>query len=315
MKSAIFGLALAWVGLLNTGAPLQAQAAKPAATLTVIGAEPIEPLMLLWEESYQKTVDPTFKLNFSPTMSSSAIQSFIDGKTLIAPVTRDMKTEELNVFTQKWGFAPTRVAVAMDALVILVNKNNPIKEAKIEQLDALWTTSRMQGWPRDVRSWGDLGLTASGWADRPVRLIGHPEGSGTREFFKRVIEADGSAKPGVERGSDVMSMIDTIISDQTAMGYASISQVFTSTKSLAIVPVGGKAAVEPSQANVANGSYPLSMFTYIYVNKAPGKPLDGPVLNFLSFMLSKEGQRLVQMDGRVPLPEDLLRMNLRRLGK
>ncbi|HWQ08871.1 MAG TPA: substrate-binding domain-containing protein, partial [Holophaga sp.] len=189
------------------------------------------------------------------------------------------------------------------------------KEVKIEQLDAAWTTSRLQGWPKDIRVWGDLGLTAANWAERPIRLVGQPDGSGVRDFFKHAIEEDGTAKPNIERGTDVMSMVDTIITDQSTMGYGSVSQVYTSTKSVPVIPVGTKTAVEPTQANVANGTYPLTMFTYMYVNKAPGAPLEPNANKFMMFVLSKEGQKQVQLDGHVPLPEDLLRMGLRRLER
>ena len=314
MRLKSVGIMLALFGLASSVTPVMSQAAvsKSSTTMTVVGAETLESLMLLWEDAYRRAV-PAFKLNFQATMSSSAIQDLIDGKTSIAPVTREMNAEELKAFKAKWNYAPTRIAVAMDALVILVNKNNPIKEIKMEQLDAAWTTSRLQGWPRDIKVWGDLGLTATNWSDRPIRLVGQPEGSGVRDFFRHAVELDGTAKPNIERGTDVMSMVDTIITDQSTMGYGSVSQVYTSTKSIPVVPVGTKSAIEPTQSNVANGTYPLTMFAYMYVNKAPGTPLDPTTNRFMLFVLSKEGQKQVQLDGHVPLPEDLLQMGLRRL--
>jgi phosphate transport system substrate-binding protein len=99
------------------------------------------------------------------------------------------------------------------------------------------------------------------------------------------------------------------------MGYSSVSQVFTNTRTVPIVPVGGKTAVEPTQANISTGAYPFTTFTYVYVNKTPGKPLDPGVQKFLAFALSKEGQKQVQLDGRIPLPEDMVRMSLHRISR
>jgi phosphate transport system substrate-binding protein len=82
---------------------------------------------------------------------------------------------------------------------------------------------------------------------------------------------------------------------------------------LPVVPIGGKTAVEPIAANVADGSYPITRVLNMYVNKAPGKPLDPNILGFIRFALSPEGQRLVAASGFVPLSEDTASLNLRRI--
>jgi phosphate transport system substrate-binding protein len=222
MRLRTFGLTLLLLGAVPSEAFLAAQtgAPRPALPMNMVGAETLESLMLLWEDTYRRTVDPTFRLNFESTMSGHAIQAFITGKTVLAAVTRDMQEEEVKAFTDKWGYAPTRIAVGMDALVILVNKYNPVKEIRTEQLDALWTLSRLQGWPKDVRTWGDLGVTAPNLMDRPIRLVAHPEGSGARDYFRHMIEMDGKPKPNIERGADIMTMVNLIISDQAIKAHA-----------------------------------------------------------------------------------------------
>jgi len=293
---------------------LSAQTPPGAQGMNIVVAELVEPMILIWRDAYHQG-NPNFQFTYQSTMNAVVSKAFLEGRSPFAPFAREMTPEETAAFTAKWGYSPMRVAVAMDALVVLVHKNNPIKEIKLEQLDAIYSTSRLQGWPKDIQVWGDLGVAGSNWASRPIELYGHPEGSGTLDFYRRVVQLEGKSKPNVKRGADILSMIEDLMANQAAIGYGSISQVYSSLKAVPLVPKGGKTAVEADIANVADGSYPLGRILYIYVNKPAGKPLDPGILGFLRFALSKEGQRLAQAAGFVPLPEDLKAMNLRHLDR
>lgn len=305
---------LALAGFQPTLGPLAAQGAPKTDGYLAIGSESMESTFLLWRDAY-RAKNPAFRLELRSEGSGAGAKALLEGRAHLAPMSRDMKAEEVSAFTAKWGYAPTRVAVAMDALVVLVHKSNPIREIKLEQLDAVWSSTRLQGWPKDILTWGELGLTGSNWASRPILRIGRPDGSGTRDFFRETVEAGGKGKSDTKRGVDAMSMVEEIIANQAAMGYGSIGEVFASIRAVPIVPKGGKTAVEPSPSTVLDGSYPLSRVLYVYANKAPGKPLDPSVAAFLRFILSKEGQKQVQANGLVALPEDLVAMNLRRIGQ
>jgi len=226
-----------------------------------------------------------------------------------------LKADEVKTFTAKWGYAPTRIAVAMDALVMLVHKSNPIKELKIEQLDAVWSSTRLQGWPNDIQTWGELGLTNANWNARPIVRIGRPEGSGIRDFFREAVELGGKGKTDTKHSEDAMGLMEEILANQAAMGYGSLGEVVSNMRAIPLIPKGGKTAVEPSATTVTDGSYPLSRVIYIYLNRAPGKPLDPHLVKFMRFVLSKDGQKQVKLNGLVPLPDDLIAMNLRRIGQ
>jgi len=286
----------------------QAPAARPVINATV--AEMVEPLVFKWKEAYRARTTG-FQMEYTSTLQDKVFQALLDGRTMIAPSARDLTPEEIAQFTAKWGYAPTRVAMVLDALVFLVHKSNPLKEIKVEQIDALYTSTRNQGWTKDVTVWGDLGLTTGNWPNRPVEAYGHPLGSGTLDFFRTTMP--GTYKPKIKRFADILEMIEVLGANQAAIGYGSISQGFTSLRMLPVVPVGGKTAVEPIPANVADGSYPITRVLNMYVNKAPGKPLDPNILGFIRFALSPEGQRLVAACGFVPLSEDTASLNLRRI--
>ncbi|WP_005033496.1 PstS family phosphate ABC transporter substrate-binding protein [Holophaga foetida] len=315
MRSMSLSLALTagLLGVFSGSHPLMAQqATQESGELSVVVAELVEPLFLNWRNAYQQN-HPLFRVNHRSTMNSVTVKAFIEGQTPIAPCAKEMSEAEVAAFTAKWGYPPTRIAVAMDALVALVNKNNPIKEIKIEQLDAIFSTTRLQGWPKDVETWGDLGLTSGNWASRPIERWGHPEGSGTRNFFKEVVELGGRGKSDTKRGSDIMAMIESLMANQAAIGYGSISQTYSELKAIPLISKGGKNAVEASQTAVADGSYPLGRVLYFYINKPTRKPLDPAIKSFMTFVLSREGQRLVPASGFVSIPENLASMGLRRL--
>ena len=305
-------LLVALMGLLPYSTPMAAQEPQRKAEMSVVVAELVEPVVVCWRDAYQQT-HPGFKMTHQSTMNSVAIKALIEGRSQMTPAAKEMSPDEVTAFTAKWGYPPTRIAVCMDALVALVHKNNPIKEIKIEQLDAIYSSTRLQGWPKDIDTWGDLGLTAGNWGTRPIERFGHPDGSGTRNFFAQTVQLGGKSKTDTHRGEDILAMIEALMSNQAAIGYGSISQTYTSLKAIPLVSKGGKSAVEATPANVADGSYPLGRVLFVYVNKPTGKPMDPAIKAFLSFALSREGQRCVSGTGFVPLPDDLAIMNLRRL--
>ncbi len=307
-------LTLGLAGLQSAVLPLAAQMAPQTDGYVAVGSLNMESTFLLWVDAY-KAKRPSFRIELQPAVASIVVKSLLEGKAHLAPMNREMNAEEVAACTAKWGYAPTRIAVAMDALVVIVNKSNPLKEIKIEQLDAMYSSTRLQGWPKNIATWGDLGISGGNWAARPILRLGRPDGSGLRAFFRESVEMGGKAKEDNKRGVDAMSMVEEIISNQAAIGYGGLGEVFASTRAVSIIPKGGKTAVEPTPAAVVDGSYPLSMVLYIYVNKAPGKNLDPGLADFLRFILSKDGQKQVKANGLVPLPDDLIAMNLRRIGK
>jgi len=304
----LIGLCPGRPGLAAQGSA--AIAATPDQAITM--AEFMEPLFIAWRDGFQ-TQQPTFRGAHRPVMNTQVIKAFLEGTAPIGLCDKEMTPEEIATFTARWGYPPTRLAVAMDALVALTNRNNPIQEIHLGQLDAAYSSTRLQGWPKDVATWGDLGLTSSSWSNRPVERWGHPEGSGTAAFFREVVEQGGRNKPDIKRGDDIMTMIESLMANQAAIGYSSMSQAYPSLKAIPLIPRGGKEAIEATPKTVADGSYPLGRILYIYVNKPMRAPMIPMFKLFLSFVLSPEGQRLVPACGFVPVPPDLVAMGMRRL--
>jgi phosphate transport system substrate-binding protein len=300
------------IPVLLAGCTLWAQEAPRAPKAVAVCSYDMEPLLLLWQDELQAS-DPQFKLDVRPNSAVEVAKALINGQSQLAPINREFKQEETAAFTAKWGYPPTRLAVGVDALIILVQKNNPLKEISIDQLDAAWTTTRLNGYPKDIYTWGDLGLAGNNWAGRPIVCIDRPEGDGLREYFRQNITRGGKNKDTNHQATDAMTLIEELVSNQAAIGYGGLGEVFNNLRTVPLVPPGGKVAVEPTYESVASGEYPLTRIVYLYFNRAPNKPIEPTVLKFLRFVISSKGQKQLAPMGFVPLPQDVLFMNRKRL--
>lgn len=210
-----------------------------------------------------------------------------------------MRPRELEAFRAKYGYDPTPFSVAVDALAVFVNADNPLEEITATQIDAVWSKTRRRG-GSDIATWGDLGLKGE-WADKPVSLYGRNSASGTYGFFKEQALLNGDFKDQAKEQPGTASLVLQVHHDRYGMGYGGIGYRAGKTKALKIVAEAGKPAVAPTQAGAADGSYLLGRRLYIYVNQPPRDPLEPAVREFLSLALSREGQEIVVKDGYFPL--------------
>jgi phosphate transport system substrate-binding protein len=298
--------------VLLTGCCLWAQDASPAPKMITVCSYEMEPLLLRWEDELRKA-DPQFKLDLRANSTAEVAKALIDGRSLLAPTNRELRPEEIAAFSAKWGYPPTRLAVGTDALVILVPKVNPVKAMGIDQLDAIWTTTRLSGYPKDIKTWGDAGLHNGNWAKRPIVCLDRPEGDGLKDYFRQYVCRGGRNKDSIHQSSDAMALIEELGSDEAAIGYGGLGEVLNNLRAVPLLPPGGTTAVSASFESVSSGDYPLTRIVYVYFNRAPNKPIDPTIQKLLLFAISAEGQRHLASGGFVPLPHDVLIMNKKRL--
>lgn len=211
-----------------------------------------------------------------------------------------MKAEEIDLFEQKFGYKPTQIRVAIDALAAFANKDNPIEGLTLEQLDGIFSSTRSLG-GKDITTWGQLGLTGD-WANRPISLYGRNSASGTYGFFKDVALGKGDFKSTVKEQPGSSAVVQGVASDMFGLGYSGIGY---KTSGVRAVPLGTEDGTfyEANMENCLSGDYPLARFLYVYINKKPNEPLDTLTAEFLKYVLSKAGQEIVVRDGYYPLPE------------
>ena len=267
--------------------------------LSSVGSDTLNNLMTFWTEKF-KEFYPNVNIQVEGKGSSTAPPALISATAQLGPMSRAMKGKELDAFEKKFGYKPTPVRVAVDALAVFVNKDNPLKGMSLAQVDALFSKSNRRG-NKDIKTWGELGMTGD-WAKRPVSLYGRNSASGTYGFFKKRVLKKGDYRDEVKEQPGSASVVQSVSVDRFAAGYSGIGYRTASVRAL---PLSEKGAdfVEANAENALEGSYPLARFLYIYVNKAPGKPLDPLTQEFLKMILSKEGQGVVVKGGYFPIAE------------
>ncbi len=267
--------------------------------LNAIGSDSLNNLMTLWAEAFKKQY-PDVKIQIEGKGSSTAPPALISGTAQLGPMSRLMKPEEIDGFEKQYGYKPTAIRVAVDGLAVFVNKDNPLTELTMPQIDAIFSKTRKGGAAEDVTTWGQLGLTGA-WAAKPISLYGRNSASGTYGYFKEHALYKGDYKDTVKEQPGSAAVVQGITADTSAIGYSGIGYKTSDVRSLKLAAKDGGAFVSDDAENVYSGQYPLARFLYIYVNKAPGKPLAPLVREFLGFVLSKDGQEIVIKDGYLPL--------------
>lgn len=269
-----------------------------AGNLNSIGSDTLNNLMTLWAEGFRATY-PNINIQIEGKGSSTAPPALIEGTAQLGPMSRPMKSTELDKFEGKFGYKPTAIKVAIDALAVFVHKDNPVKGLSLTQVDGTFSSTYKRG-GRPMRTWGDLGLGGA-WTQRPISLYGRNSASGTYGMFKKIALRKGDFKDTVKEQPGSSSVVQGIASDLGGIGYSGIGYKTSGVKALAIA-AGDKEMYGPSLENCLSGDYPLARFLYVYVNKKPNEPLDKLTQEFIKFVLSKAGQEIVVKDGYYPLP-------------
>lgn len=306
MRSTLFTLTLAFTAAL----PGLAQAGKYApyvhptgvsGTIQVVGSDVFDTMFSQWAGGLQRY---GITAKYAPEGSTAGVLALMENQAQVASMSRDMSKSELSEFAAN---RPVRLVVGVDALVIFVNPSNPIKHISLEQLDAIYSTSRKQGGKGMITTWGALGIKDPAWENRKISLYGRDEFAGPRASFRDRVLLKGEFRPGIAVKEDASAIVEAVSLDSGGIGYASIADLSSLVKAVPIVGPSGT-PVLPSTETITKGDYPLSNFLYMYVKP----PLQPTTQAFLSYVLSEDGQRAVA-SGHIAIPPDVAREMARKL--
>ncbi|HYN19969.1 MAG TPA: phosphate ABC transporter substrate-binding protein [Thermoanaerobaculia bacterium] len=305
---ALLALALALGGssLLSAQAAKVDPAIKPyskasgvSGNVNSIGSDTLNNLMTLWAEGFRKQY-PNVRIQIEGKGSSTAPPAMISGTAQLGPMSRVMKADEIDQFEKKYGYKPTPIRVAVDALAVYVNKDNPLEQLTMQEVDAIFSKGRSCG-GKAIANWGQTGLKAGGWGSQPISLYGRNSASGTYGFFKEHALCKGDYKDTVKEQPGSASVVQGVTEDKFGIGYSGIGYRTSGVKPLKLAAKKGSPYYSTDASEVYSGNYPLSRYLYVYINKAPNKPLDPLVREFVKYILSKEGQEVVVKDGYLPI--------------
>ncbi len=277
-----------------------AKASGVSGSVISVGSDTLANLMTLWAEEF-KRLYPNVTVQIQAAGSSTAPPALTESTSNFGPMSRKMKDKELASFEARYGYKPTPIAVAIDALAVFVNKDNPIEGLSISQVDAVFSATRKCGHPEDVTHWSQLGLTGE-WSSRPVQLYGRNSVSGTYGYFKKKALCKGDFKDSVNEQPGSASVVQGVTKSINGIGYSGIGYKTSGVRAVPLTRKDGGEFIEATPENASTGKYPLGRFLYVYVNKKPNDPLSPLEKEIVKMILSKTGQLVVVKDGYIPLP-------------
>ena len=287
------------------------------------GMDTVEQMMAAWNAAFRK---------FHPDAHFSVVQK--DGlapedRIALGPDTMEVFHPTDLAYENAYGYEPFRVKVCaaayilkshVSAIGVYVNKDNPLTSISLRKLDAIFSAERRRGYPSDITTWGQLGLTGP-WADRPIHLYGFYWRDDVTDYFKKLVTLDAPFKPSyVVPGGDMTrstpkvaaAIMSALAQDPDGISFGNASYLTPDVKPLALSVNGVTSPFTLSE--VASARYPLQRYLYIYVNRKPGQPLTPLMSEFLRFVLSRQGQSLVKKDQYLPLPASVDARELEKLN-
>jgi phosphate transport system substrate-binding protein len=311
--------------------PSYKPAKKLAGEMTSIGTDTMEAVMKLWIEGFTR-IYPKVSIKQEAKGSMTAEPALTEGRSQLAPLSRELMPDELARFKKKYGYEPLVVKVALGsygtptktvALTFYVHESNPIKQLTFAQLDAIYCTERKRGHKEDITTWGQLGATGE-WANRSIKPVGVMQPDGISNYIRLRICNDGVLKPGIkeekiDHSDAAISVLTRIVLDVShdplAIGYAGFHNRQSGSKPVALAETDRGPFLMGTFDEVASARFPLTRFIYILVNQSPGKPLEPKVKEFLKYVLSDEGQQAVAKEGIfLPLPAQVVKQERTRLN-
>ena len=280
-------------------------------TLNSVGSDSMNNLMTLWAEGFAR-YHAGVKVQVEGKGSATAPPALEQGTAQLGPMSRPMRAAESDQFEAKYGYKPTAIRVAVDGLAVFVNKDNPVQCLTMQQVDAIFSKGRACG-GKPINNWGQAGVAAGGWANQPLSLYGRNSASGTYGYFKEHALCKGDYRDTVKEQPGSASVVQGVTEDKFAIGYSGIGYKTSGVRAVPLAAKPGGACVDESAENVISGKYPLARFLYVYVNKAPNKPLDPLVREYVKYVLSQQGQLTVVKDGYIPLPAKIVQEELAKL--
>jgi phosphate transport system substrate-binding protein len=278
-------------------------------TINSVGSDTLAGLLKDWSEEFKKLY-PNVSFSIDEKGSGTAPPALIEGKANIGPMSREMNESELQAFQQKFGYGPAKIRVALDSIAVIVNKENPIKNITIPEIDAIYSSTGSCKDPKGIiNTWGQLGVTGL-LADQAIKLYGRPKVSGTYIYFKDKALCKGEYKASMSEMAHTQEIIDSVEKNIDGIGYVGLGYLTKNVRpqsihGLKLAFAKGRPYIEPTLENAAKNKYPLSRALYIYFNKAKDKALSALELEFFKFILSVKGQEIVAKQGFIELPEQV----------
>ena len=305
----------------------------------------LRPMMKLWEDGFKK-YHPAIQFDDKLVTSAAAIAGLYTQRADLGVLAREITPPEVAAYEKMARQKLTAITVVTGsygnqdkimALGIFVNADNPVARLSFAQLDAIWGAQHKRGAKENIRTWGQLGLTGE-WSAQVIHPYSGLAFEAPAYFFSQTVmkgsvlwneglqqcenEEDEIPSLGNEKITPVITrhidayqkVVDAVGADRQGIGLAGAGYRNPQAKLVALAVEDGGPYVEATRENVANLSYPLARPVRFYINRGPSLPADPNTLEFLRFILSREGQQMVALEGDfLPLPASAVAAELNKL--
>jgi phosphate transport system substrate-binding protein len=273
---------------LSVAAALAASAlATQAGSITVKGSDTMVVLAQKWAEVYMGS-HTNIKIQVTGGGSGVGLAALQNGQVDIANASRPMKNQEVENFVKTYGKRPREYKVAMDGLSVYVNKDNPVKELDIEQLQGIFTGK--------IKNWKEVGGN-----DSPITIYSRENSSGSYEFFKEHVLKGKDFAASAQTMPGTAALVQAVEKDKNGIGYGGASYG-VNTRALGVKKDANSPAVEPTEATVVARQYPIWRYLFVYLNPAADKD---DIANYLNWIRADAGQAVVKENSYYPLPSEL----------
>ena len=280
-------------------------------SINSIGSDTLNNLMTLWAEGFRGEY-PNVSVEIQGAGSGTAPPALVEGTANFGPMSRPMRGTEIEEFEDNYGYEPTPIRGAIDALGVFVHQDNPLECLSMQEVDAIFSSTRSGGADAAIETWGDAGLDGD-WADRPIAMYGRNSASGTYGYFRDVALFGGDYSADVREQPGSSTVIQGVASDINGIGYSGIGYATADVKALEIRADDGE-CYAPTGENAVTGDYPIARFLYVYVNKNPNEDLDPLRAEFIRYVYSRQGQEDVVRAGFFPVVNALAEQELEIFG-
>lgn len=245
-------------------------------SIVIKGSTTVLPVAQSAAEAFMK-INPDVNISVSGGGSGNGIKAIIDGTANIGDASRFIKDKEVKLASEK-GVYPVPHRVAIDSIVPIVHPSNPVGDLTMEQLSLIY-----QG---KVTNWKEVG-----GKDMSIVVVSRDTSSGTYEVWEDKVLHKAKVTPKAQLQASNGAVTQTVAKNKYAVGYIGLAYLNKDVKG---IKVGG---VEATTANALSGAYPISRPLFMFTKGWP----TGVTAEFITFVLSSEGQKLVEKEGYIPL--------------
>ena len=280
--------------------------------LVSIGSDTLNNLMTLWSEGFRSHY-PNVAIQIQGAGSGTAPPALVEGTAQFGPMSRPMRGTEIEEFEARYGYEPTPIRGAIDALGVFVHRDNPLECLSLQEVDAIFSSTRSGGADEAITTWGQVGLEGE-WADRPIAMYGRNSASGTYGYFREVALFGGDYSGEVREQPGSSTVIQGVASDVNGIGYSGIGYATADVRAIGISAEPGGECFEPTPEHAGSGAYPIARFLYIYMNVDPNAELEPLRAEFVRYVYSQQGQADVIRAGFIPVNAAIAEMDLEAFG-